>query len=433
METVFVWPERRRRALGVGFVVVAGLAGCSELTDGGAVCPAICPAHPLTTLEVTLPADSLVEPTLTIAGFPTRGTEPTLLVASRGDTLRTRAVIRFDSLPATYQRSPTDPTLDPVVSIDSVGLRLTFDTLQQLGFPLTINVYDVDTIADDDNDAAVLARFRPDLLVGTVTLDQTLDTLANDSVTIPIDSTFVVEKIKARARIRFGIEVVGASGSAQLAIWSLSASGAQMPLLLYDPASTAETVRTPFIPVSLTPAANALVAYDLSDYLIVETSLPSPPAQTFALGGIPGRRAVLRFNLPANIVDSASVVRAQLLLTQLPAPSLQPSDSLRVGGFATAALAAVSDPGKLALMAQPFPLATFVTTPSTSGERVLDLGILIRSFAGRDVNEIPRVVVLAADPEQSGRQVWFYGADAPANVRPRLKLTYIPRSEVGLP
>lgn len=433
METVFVWPERRRRAFGVGFAVVAGLAGCSELTDGGAVCPAICPAHPLTTLEVTIDADSQAAPTVTVAGFPTRGTEPTLLVASRGDTLQTRAVIRFDSLPNTYQRSAADPTLDPIESIDSVGLRLTFDTLQAIGFPLTINVYDVDTIADDDNDAAVLARFRPDLLVGTVTLDPVLDTTANDSVTIPIDSAYVVGKIKSRGRVRLGIEVVKPSGSAQLAIWSLAASGAQMPLLFYDPAATTATVRTPFIPVSLTPVTNALVAYDLSDYLVVETSLPSPPAQTFALGGIPGRRAVLRFNLPANIVDSASVVRAQLLLTQLPAPSIQVNDSIRVGGFATAARTTVTDPAKLALLAQSFPLATFLTTPGTSGERVLDLGILIRSFAGRDVNEIPRVVVLSAEPEHSGRQVWFYGADAPPGVRPRLRLTYIPRSEVGLP
>lgn len=432
METVFVWPERLPRFAAV--LALFAIAGCSEKTDGGAVCPAVCPAHPLTTLEVTLPADSTLEPTVTVAGFPTRGTEAVMLVASRGDTLQTRAVIRFDSLPITYQRSATISTQDTIESIDSVGLRLTFDTLQAVGFPLTINVYDVDTIADDDNDDAVLARFRPDLLVGTVTLDPAADTTANDSVTIPIDSTYVVEKIKSRGRVRFGIEVVGSSGSAQLAIWSLAASGTQLPLLRYDPAATTETARLSFIPKSGTPAENSLVAYDLSDYLIVETALPDPPAQTFALGGVPGRRALLRFKLPANIVDSSSVVRAQLLLWQIPAPSVHEDDSLRVGGFLTAARATIVDPAKIALLAQSFPLATFVTTPATSGERVLDLGSLIRSFAGQNEDDVPRIVVLAADPEQGGRQVWFYGADAPAaGVRPRLRITYIPRGEVGLP
>ena len=403
------------------------------MTDGGAICPAVCPAHPLTTLEVTIPADSLGQPTVTVPGFPTRGTELVMLVASRGDTLQTRAVIRFDSLPITYQRSASDPTQDTIQSIDSIGLRLTFDTAQAVGFPLTINVYDVDTLADDDNDAAVLARFRPELLVGTVTLDPAADTTANDSVKVPIDSTFLVEKIKSRGRVRLGIQVVAASGSGQLGIWSFGASGAQMPLLQYDPAATTETARQSFIPQSLTPTTNALVAYDLSDYLIVETSLPDPPGQTFALGGIPGRRALLRFNLPANIVDSSSVVRAQLLLTQIAAPSIDEDDSLRVGGFATAARTTVTDPAKLVLLAETFPLATFLTTPATSGERVLDLGILIRSFAGRDVNDVPRVVVLSADPQQGERQVWFYGGDAPLAVRPKLRLTYIPRSEVGLP
>ena len=442
METLFVSPERARRPrrarlLAVLAVVAAGW-GCAERLDGGQVCPALCPEQPLTTAEIDVAADSLGEPTVSIAGFPPRGTEPTLLLAARGDTLDARAVIRYDSLPATFI-VPSTGQPDSVRAIDSVSLRLVFDTtVAQLGLPLTFEVYDVDTIAADTNDAAVIARFRPDRLVGSRVLPAVpADTARKlrDSLSIPIDPAYVLGRIRSQGRVRLGVRVLGAgSSSAQIGVFSDENSSTFLPMLRYDPSPDTATKVQQFAPRSGTPVDNALVAFDLSDYPVVVTSPAGPPSDVFRLGGYPGRRALVRFRLPRSLVDSAAVIRATLLLTQLPSTSPEQDSTIRVQALPTIARErAVSDPAKVALLVAEPPLSVAATTPGSSGEMRVELGVLVRSWAGTDSLSVPRVAVLRADPQAGPREVWFYGGNAAPSLRPRLLITYIPQAEVGTP
>jgi hypothetical protein len=93
-----------RRAWRVVFVAAAAvtLGACNEHLDAGSACPSLCPG-----LSVPI-KDTVLTPVLdfdtTLVGYPSIGTEEGIPLASRGDTLDVRGVIRFDSLQLSSRR-----------------------------------------------------------------------------------------------------------------------------------------------------------------------------------------------------------------------------------------------------------------------------------------------------------------------------------------
>jgi hypothetical protein len=158
---------------------------------------------------------------------------------------------------------------------------------------------------------------------------------------------------------------------------------------------------------------------------------------------MPGRRTYLQFNLPAGIVDSTRVVRAALLLTQ--APNLQSArrtDSMTVFPDVIVADSNITSLERLLR----FSSRTFVApgevadldalrlVPADSGIRLIDMAVLLSAWQQSPSKDSPRAIVLrAADEAGVGGTILFYSREAPAAVRPRLRLTYAPRLEFGLP
>ncbi|HMI57848.1 MAG TPA: hypothetical protein VK511_07365, partial [Gemmatimonadaceae bacterium] len=131
------------------------MLSCSENLDSSAACPILCPQIGGDVQNITI--DAVVVDT-TVPSLSGLGTEPGLLLASRGDTLDTRVIIRFDSLPETF--IPTGGTSTPIASIDSAYIQLMLDTTTIKGIDsVTIEAYDVDTTANDTSTADVLALF----------------------------------------------------------------------------------------------------------------------------------------------------------------------------------------------------------------------------------------------------------------------------------
>jgi hypothetical protein len=151
-------------ARGIGTaVLLAAFVSCSENLDSSAACAVLCPSVGGDIQNITLDAVSLDTTVQALAGL---GAEAGLLLASRGDTLDTRVVIRFDSLPATFL--PKGDSVQRIASVDSAFIQLQLDTLSIKGAgPFTIEAYDVDTTANDTSTAAILALFRPDRLISS--------------------------------------------------------------------------------------------------------------------------------------------------------------------------------------------------------------------------------------------------------------------------
>ncbi|HMJ19789.1 MAG TPA: hypothetical protein VK478_15500, partial [Gemmatimonadaceae bacterium] len=81
------------------------ILSCSENLDSSGVCSVLCPVVGGEVKNITI--DAVVIDT-TVPSLSGLGTEAGLLLASRGDTLDTRVVVRFDSLPEKF--TPTGDT-----------------------------------------------------------------------------------------------------------------------------------------------------------------------------------------------------------------------------------------------------------------------------------------------------------------------------------
>src|SRR6266513_774905 len=111
------------RSLATAALFVSALS-CSENLDSSGVCSVLCPPIGADVQNITL--DAIVMDT-TVQSLSGLGTEPGLLLAARGDTLDTRVVIRFDSLPVRFV--PAGDTSQLLKSVDSAYIELRIDTL----------------------------------------------------------------------------------------------------------------------------------------------------------------------------------------------------------------------------------------------------------------------------------------------------------------
>jgi len=208
------------RSLATALLFVS-FASCSENLDSSGVCSVLCPLVGGDVQNVTLDAVVLDTTVQSLSGL---GTEPGLLLASRGDTLDTRVIIRFDSLPATF--APKGDTVRPITTVDGAYLQLRIDTLSIKGpGPVTIEAYDVDTTANDTSSAPVLALFRPDRFISSQSFNRAD---LKDTVKYYISNAAVLAKIQNKAQLRIGLRATGSSSS-QMRI--VSTEGGAPPLL----------------------------------------------------------------------------------------------------------------------------------------------------------------------------------------------------------
>ncbi len=416
-------------------VVVAGsataLGACNEQLDAGSACPSLCPG-----LSVPI-KDTTFSPVLafdtTIVGYPSIGTENGIPLASRGDTLDVRGVVRFDSLTTIF--APPGDSVRPVTNADTVILRLRLNLTQsRLPASVRFEVYDVDTTADDANNAAVLSLFTPARLVTSKTLTRAEIT---DSIVLPLSSSWLMNKMNTGSNVRFGLRLVS-SGSVSLRVHTTETGlSPEIRYYVWPDTTVKQIVVTPY---SKTPVQPPSVANDYRDYAIVaRNGLPPAGSTLISTGGLPARRAYLRFDVPQWLLDSTTIVRATLQLTQAPQRGFDQSDSLTVVGEAVAATNFVGELYRAADLFAPeglFVSDSIHVAPADTGVRVLEMNALLRVWksAGTSTLGPQRAVVLMQREEGlHGAEVRFFGSRSPAAVRPRLRVSYIPRVTYGVP
>jgi len=410
-----------------------GLAfgACDEKLDAGVACPALCPDAASELLDTTFFA---VDLDTAIAAYPTSGEELRQFIASMGDTLQTRGVIRYDSLPQTFRHfNSAEDTLITVVDTGAY-LRLAIATGDTTGAPTTIEAYDVDLGGPDDTDPnAVVSAFVPSRLLGSRTVPA--DSM-RDSVRIPIDPDKLLAKIQAPIpgnRLRVGIKVSGAGKSSFTALTTNANSAA---LLVYHPAKDSTVGFTTVTPYSKTPS-ETFIAENLADYLVVAQAPPAPPPSVLRVGGVPGSRAYLHFDIPARILDSSQIVRASLQLTQSPAPHTPlATDTLQIQPFALLASNNVTDISRALQLLDAFacPIAPDTLFPKDSAVRSFEIINALKCWRGTTATKTPRAIAIVSGQEGLVPSVFdFFSIEAPLGVRPRLRITYLPKRPAGLP
>ncbi len=400
------------------------VSSCSENLDSSGVCAVLCPPIGGDVQNIILDAVTFDTTVQALSGL---GTEPILLLASRGDSLDTRVIIRFDTLPSRF--TPTGDTAQAIKTVDSAYIQLRVDTTSiKGGGPFTVNVYDVDTTANDTSTAAVIALFRPDRLISSQLIARQD---VKDTTRVYISNATVLAKIQNGAPLRIGMQVTGPT-STQIRI--ISAEGGVTPILFFR--ATTDTVTKPLsvIPGSRTPTNDRIYASHLSDYTVVVKGPPPAPPGVLTVGGLPPRRTYFRFDIPSRIIDSSTVVRATLLLNQISNPALDPTDTVLVVPQLVLAGSAVTDPAKASQILADIKGDTVKLKPGDSGLTNIEL---VRAFAAwrlASPDSLPRAIVLKSLSEGgSPLEIRFSSMEDVAALRPRLRISYTPRVPLRIP
>jgi hypothetical protein len=156
------------------------------------------------------------------------------------------------------------------------------------------------------------------------------------------------------------------------------------------------------------------------------------------VGGVPGRRSYLRFELPIGIVDSTSVVRATLELTQYPNRlAFRGADTMSLYPQAVVASELVTDLQTAAnLLGAPtsFRLDSLRVPPNDSGKVEIEVIGLVQVWRLTEPQAASRALVLRLPTEGSGQnEMYFFSTEAAEALRPRLRIVYVPRVGFGLP
>jgi len=425
---VYGVPDRLLRGA-FGIALLFAVSACSEQVTSSLGCPELC-TDQSAQLRDTVLVDAVSFDT-TLTGYPLLGTTREISMVSRGDTADVRLVARFDTLPNRFV--PPKPQSDSLIAfVDSATMIFIVDTsFVRPTTPVTIDAFDVDTTTADTARAELVPLFRSDRLIGSRTFQPAE---IRDTLRLPLTNSAVLAKIQANARLRVGLKI--RSGSFP----TLRVSGtAFAPRVRFRVSSDTTVAPDTVLLNSLTPREDANVAGGLAMFPVYAAGSLAPPPQTLlAVGGIAGARTYVRFLIPSIVLDSVQVIRASLELTQAPPRSPGGSgDTLTVLTTAVLAGVNVTDvPTELNFLAPSgsFPVDTLRLVPGQAGLRRLEIVNLVRAWKVVGAEKATRAIVITAAQEGSSPgELDFYSSDAPLNLRPRLRLTFVPRRGFGIP
>lgn len=423
MEKRPVW--HRVRALLALFGLGAAVAACNEDLTAGSACPVLCPGQGVVVRDTLL--DAVVFDTV-VGGIPSLGQEDGLLLSSRGDTLDSRVVFRFDTLQTRVTRNGGDSA---ITAIDSAYLLLRVNTaVSRISAAARIDLYDVDTTAADTATAAIATLFRPDRLLGGSTIDTGQ---VKDSLRVYFTNAKLLAKITGGRRLRVGLKVSSAR-SATFLLGSLNVG--QPALLKYDPVPSDTAIKETTVGLrSTTPTTSLELQNDLSDFLVVAKAPPQGPSTLFSIGGLPSRRTFLRFDVPARILDSSTVLRATLLLTQYKSTFLSVRDSTLLLPQVVTAGEEVTDFARAAALLSVFPVDTLRVAATDSTVRQLEVVAALRSWsvANNPFRQQRALVIRSANEGTSVAEAQFYSLRAPSALRPKMRVSYALRTTFGIP
>jgi hypothetical protein len=445
----------RHRLLPLLGLALLALGACKEDLAGGAACPTLCPGQQLEVHDTVLVADQVFDTTVLVTGMPPLGTETNLLVArykdAQGNSIVSGAVLRYDSLQRNFPRADSTAPFVPVASVTSASLQFTStpDT-SMIRDSLRFEVIDVDANVPDLDTATIHQLFLSRPAIGTLNVKK--DSVASLHV-VPLDTAFVRQHVTTGTRIRLGVRLFSyghdSTGNAQVGITPITSTststGAQTgPTLQYaGHAAAPATDSLTFVNFSTSKSSGGPEFKYLANYQLVLEGSPPAPSGVAPVGGLPSSRLYLRFTLPGALIDSSTtIVRATLLLHQQGDPTFARTDSISLSPRVVVASPIVTDVSKAALLLADPTTVPLLSVRMNPGETRVDTLVLVSKSANlvtlwraEGPNRMQRAIVLQSSGEgRDARRFLIYTNSAQTDsLRPRLHLTYIPRSGFGLP
>ncbi len=404
------------RSLGAAATVLAVLA-CSEQLSAPGQCPELCPGEDIQVVDTVL--TGIVASDSSFRGFLDPRQTPMLVVAD-DDSARSVAIMRFFPRPSRIF-VPNDTTGYPP-RVDSVHLVLRLLVRDTAAKNLRVLIYRVPrTIDTTTTFAGIQPYFADSTLVDSILVDSVLgDTATNGTITYRVPAARVEPDTVDSGMVALGLDV----RADRKTTVTFETSGAQVgspPHLRY------------FVTAATAPPPQDSVQRVLDQTPTFDTFLQAqvpgtPPATAITIGNLPSARAIVRFTLPRAIVESATVVRATLLLTPLRPATGRPGER-----FAIEALAVLRDfSGKSVLFLDEATRGLGVVTTGSTDTIPIEIGPIVRFWrvAG---DSVPRAIILRNLDESVTLGEIQVGRGNAGALAPRLRLTYVPRYRFGVP
>jgi len=390
------------RAL-AGALAALAIAACSEKLATPGDCPDLCPNAELTVIDTTLVA--ITDGDSSYTGYVARGTNTAIFVTTDGFArMNARGIYEFVRRPDSVVVNDTlrPYTIDSVAFL--VGLVGRDTAVKNLKVSLHRLPEDVDTSSSfaELNAALSPATFIEMVPVadsvrsGTVRMVLSGDALARVALA-PSDSGVL--------RVGMGLVADGPTG---VRLGALSAGTLATFYQTYVTSIVADTA-----------VRNVITRGAVTTAYIPEAPDPAPGPGRLVVGGAPSTRALIRFELPDVIRDSATIVRARLELEVSEPVSGLPNDPAEI----TASALLIDVGAKSPLLTGLVEVDTVLTGQTSRIE--IELRRIVGQWQGS--NARPPAVFLIMEPEASTFTLPLIVSTSDPARAPRLRIAYVRR------
>lgn len=391
------------RRWGGALLVLAAATACQERLTSPANCPEQCPGGSADVFDLVLNplpgSDSSFYPYVAV------GAGNSLLVSDGLPAAEARAVYRFTSRPDSLFVRDTARAY----TIDSVSLSFTLSARDTLLDGLRLLLYRAPASVDSGVTFSDLTSFLVDSnLVDTLPVPDTLNAGRVQTVLRGEELDRVVLPPEDGGVLALGVAISAPQPTGVRLGSAAGGTGAAFTTFVtLDVPDTATAVRQQQI------LRSAL----FNTYAVATPLEPDPDLLT--VGGAPSSRALLRFDLPENIEDSATIVRATLELIPR-APIL----GLRTDPAVLTARAVLADLGaKSPVSEEPTFVVADTLTPGIADTVRLEVTRLVQLW--QSSAERPEAIFLSLFPEAASFMRPEFGSTRTPEIgAPRLRVTY---------
>ena len=386
-----------------GALAALAIAACTEDLAVSGDCPDLCPNAELTVFDTTLVA--VLDGDSSYTGYVEKGTNTAILVTTDGFApMNSRGFYEYLRRPDSVLVADT---LRPY-TIDSVAFLVGVVGRDTAVKNLKVALYKLPATADTSLSFQELsALLTPEAFLDTVPVR---DSLRSGTARVVLSGE-ALERVALAPEdegvLRVGIALL-ADAPTGARLGALSSGGLASFWLTYVTSTVADTA----VQSTITRGAS-------TTYFMQETPDPAPGPGRLVVGGAPSTRSLIRFELPADIRDSATIVRAWL--------DLVPSEPLRGLPNDPAELTAT---GIIADVGAKSPLlAGLVEVDTVEAGQTDVFRIEIRRIVAQwqAPNRRPPAVFLIVEPEAATFTLPLIVSTADPARAPRLRLAYVRR------
>ena len=386
-----------------GLLAVVTLAACQEKLTAPADCPALCPGGQPQVFDEVFTAVSGADSSF--VGYVQPHEAASLLVSDGLQGFEERGLVRFLARTGTVTVRDTARTY----TIDSVAFSLTVAARDTNLTGLKLLLYRLTPSFDSTTTfAGVAPAFVPESLIASIDVPDSLNTGTVRTVLQGTDLSRVEIAASDSGRLALGVRVDAPV-----------ATGVRLGALAGGTGPTFTTYVTLDVPDTGTAKLRTLpVGPSFNTYV---SEVPQVVDSTLlAVGGAPSARALLRFNLPSRIRDSATIVRATLELSAVAPVTGLPTDPPRLLG-----LAVLADVGAKSPLNSVLGRVAEDTVEIGSSTASLEAVRVVELWLGATTRPAALFLSLAPEAASFSRPVFYSTRAADPALRPRLRISYL--------